>query len=271
MLAPGFGTLFKTFRDNDGGHGGGVSIFGEFVAFVGYAAPPVSPEVAAIYVAYATGGPVKRLIAAGQSLGGKTIIDLRIRRDSLNAKIGGGYSLAFQVQFADFTSAIYRADFAVPVRKGLAGTGNIAVLRQSSILVEMRDPVGGAPLGTLSFLNDDYVPISAAALPDSDGNGISELAVLAERISDGRPVVEVQNISGPAEARRILFAASTNPIAMSVITGDADNNGIAEIAVLGTRNIQRSRQSRDQERLWGGQHAERSRKRGPDTARSRGS
>jgi hypothetical protein len=236
MLAPGFGTPFKPFRDNDGGQGGGVSIFGEFVAFVGYAAPPFSSDVAAIYVAYAAGGPVKRLIAAGQTLGGKTIIDLRIRRDSLNAKIGGGYSLAFQVQFADFTSAIYRADFAVPVKKGIAGTGNIAVLRQSSILVEMRDPVGGAPLGTLAFLSDDYVPLSAAALPDSDGNGVAEVAVLAERVSNGRPVVEVQNISGPAAARKIFFAFGNNPIAMSVITGDADNNGTVEIAVLSTRN-----------------------------------
>lgn len=234
-VAPGIGVPFTLFADNDGADGGGVAIRDDVIAFVAYTGPPGGNRVAGIYVS-SGGGAAEKLLAEGDFFAGKTILDLSIRRESLDANSKGGYSLVFWVQFADFTQAIYRADFGAPVRQAIGGLSSIAVLRQGSILVEMRNPLDGSPAGTLSFLSDAYLPISAAALPDSDGNGVAELAVLAKRISDGRPVVQMRNISGPPATRDIFFAAGTKPIALSVIVGDADNNGVAEIAVLSTRN-----------------------------------
>jgi hypothetical protein len=234
-VAPGIGVPFTLFADDDGGDGGGVAIRDDVIAFVAYTGPPGGNRVAGIYVS-SGGGPAKKLLAEGDFFDGKTITDLSIRRESLDANPKGGYSLVFSVFFTDFSQAIYRADFGAPVRQAIGGLSSIAVLRQGSILIEMRNPLDGTPVGTLSFLSNDYVPISAAALPDSDGNGVAELAVLAERISDGRAIVQVRNISGVAAPRNIWFAADSNPIAMSVITSDADNNGVVEIAVLSTRN-----------------------------------
>lgn len=116
------------------------------------------------------------------------------------------------------------------------GVADVAMLRTGSVLVEIRDGLDAAHIRTLTFLSDEFTPLSAALLPDSDGDGTAEFAVLAARNVDSRPVVEMRNISGTEAPRKIWFAANSNAIAMSVIGSDADNNGIAEIAVLSTRN-----------------------------------
>ena len=74
------------------------------------------------------------------------------------------------------------------------GFPDIAVLRVGSILAEIRDGQAGALLNSITFLDDGFTPITFAALPDSDGNGVAELAVLATRNSDGRFVVEMPGL-----------------------------------------------------------------------------
>lgn len=114
---------------------------------------------------------------------------------------------------------------------------DVAVLREGSILAEIRSGSNGALLRTIEFFPDfPATPITAAALPDADGNGVDELAVLASRDSDGRVVAEVRNLSGAQAPRYVWFAANHTPIDMTVIDSDADNNGVVELAVLSSRN-----------------------------------
>src|SRR5258706_14970802 len=108
-------------------------------------------------------------------------------------------------------------------------------LRAGSIVAEIRDGLGGALLKNFTFLGSAYTPVAAAALPDTDGNGISELAVLATRNSDGRVLAEICNVSGATLPRYIWFPAGFSAVAMRV-ANDADKNGVAELAVLLSRN-----------------------------------
>jgi len=84
---------------------------------------------------------------------------------------------------------------------------------------------------------DDRVPrrldgaVGGPVVARHDGNGVAEVAVLAARRSDDRGVVEIRNVSGPQAVRQIWFAAGQTPLAFAAIDDDADNNGMAEIAV----------------------------------------
>ena len=111
---------------------------------------------------------------------------------------------------------------------------DLIVVREGSIVAEVRDGANGALLRNITFLDDGFTPITAAALPDSDGNGVAEIAVLASRDSDGRFVVEMRNAAGDQLPRQVWFAAGHTAITMAVIASDADNNGIPELAVLKT-------------------------------------
>jgi hypothetical protein len=108
-------------------------------------------------------------------------------------------------------------------------------LRAGSVVAEIRDGLSGALLKNFTFLGSAYTPVAAAALPDTDGNGISELAVLATRNSDGRVLAEICNVSGATLPRYIWFPAGFSAVAMRVVN-DADKNGVAELAVLLSRN-----------------------------------
>ena len=109
-------------------------------------------------------------------------------------------------------------------------------LRAGAIVAEVRDGLADALVQNITFLSSLFTPVAAAALPDTDGNGIGELAILATRNSDGRVFAEIRNLSGAALPRRIAYPIGYSPVAMKVITGDADKNGVPELAVLLSRN-----------------------------------
>jgi hypothetical protein len=115
------------------------------------------------------------------------------------------------------------------------GSPDVGVVRAGSTLAEVRDGQNGALLRSITFFNDSFTPVAAAVLPDSDSNGIAELAVLATRNSDGRIVVEIRNITGAEAPRSVWFAANHAPVAMTSVD-DADSNGVVELAVLSRRN-----------------------------------
>jgi hypothetical protein len=104
-----------------------------------------------------------------------------------------------------------------------------------SINAEIRDANTGALLRTMTFLTTAYSVVNGIVIPDQDGNGAPELAVLGIRKSDGRGVVEIRNLSGAESPRMIWFATGLTPIKV-VAVNDADSNGIMELAVLSTRN-----------------------------------
>ena len=104
-----------------------------------------------------------------------------------------------------------------------------------SINAEVRDGSSGALLRTMTYLNGTFAPVHATVLPDLDGNGSQELAVLAARRSDGRGIVEIRNLSG-AQLPRVIWTATGLVPRRVVPVPDADGNGIAEIAVLAVRD-----------------------------------
>jgi hypothetical protein len=115
------------------------------------------------------------------------------------------------------------------------GVAEIGVVREQPIRAEIRSGSNGALLNTVEFLDPSVTLIAAEVLPDSDGNGVAEIAVLGSRNADGRGVVEMRNASGSPAPRQVWFATNQRPVGLAVVGADADGNGIAEIAVLSTR------------------------------------
>jgi len=141
-------------------------------------------------------------------------------------------------------AAVAQVSTPTPGRKSITaiadansnGVADIAVLREGSRRVEIRDGQSGVLLRDMTFLADGYTPYTISSVPDSDGDGASELALLATRDTDGRMVAEIRNVSGAEAPRSIWFAADHAPVGMTTIGDDADGNGTAELAVLSTRN-----------------------------------
>jgi hypothetical protein len=113
---------------------------------------------------------------------------------------------------------------------------DIAVIREGPIIAEIRSGTDASLHKNMAFFDANYAPIDAVALPDSNGDGRDELAVLAIRKSDNRAVVEIRNTSGIESSRVIWFAADHKPIAIRAIADDADGNSVPELAVLSRRN-----------------------------------
>jgi len=116
------------------------------------------------------------------------------------------------------------------------GIEDLAVVREGSIIVEVRDGANSALQRNIEFFGPGFTPVAAATLPDSDGNAVAELAVLGIRNSDGRMVAEIRNLAGDQAPRKIWFAQNHTPVTIKVIEGDADSNGVVELAVLSTRD-----------------------------------
>jgi hypothetical protein len=113
--------------------------------------------------------------------------------------------------------------------------GEVALLRGVGVL-EIRDGGTGALVQSRSVVSAGFWPVAMRSIPDSDGNGVPELAVLATRQSDGRAVVEIVNLTGAPALRQVWLAANHTPLGLAVMSHDADNNGVVEIAVLSRRD-----------------------------------
>jgi uncharacterized repeat protein (TIGR03806 family) len=116
------------------------------------------------------------------------------------------------------------------------GAADLATVLADPLAAELRASSDGSLIGALSFLSTAYTPAAAAVLPDTDDDGIPELAVLAVRRSDNRMIVQIRDVDGSGTARQVFFSTGHTPLALAVITGDADGNGTPELAVLSTRN-----------------------------------
>ena len=110
----------------------------------------------------------------------------------------------------------------------------VRVTNTGEIQGEVRDSATGELLRSMVFLNDGFQAVDVALLPDDDGSGYPEVAVLAMRRSDGRGVVEIRNLAGPENPRLVYFAPDLKPRRLAN-TGDADGNGIAELSMLASR------------------------------------
>lgn len=128
--------------------------------------------------------------------------------------------------------------FAIPDQNGNSTDELVHVWRASNglTLASIRDSATGATIKDLTYLNSDYQTVDAVLIPDEDGSGAPELAVLALRLSDLRTVVQVRNISGPENPRTVSFSLDLTPMGLKYI-GDADGNGVSELAVLAVREF----------------------------------
>jgi hypothetical protein len=70
---------------------------------------------------------------------------------------------------------------------------------------------------------------------DADSNGIPEVAVLSERDSDGRILVEVKNVFGATNPNPIWYSPGFTARGLATIA-DTDSNGVEEALVLMIRD-----------------------------------
>jgi hypothetical protein len=119
------------------------------------------------------------------------------------------------------------------------GSPDMAAVLAGAPRVEIRSGADGTLIRTMPVLDDAHVFSAAEVIADTDGEGVQELAVLAARSSDVRPIVAIQNLDGSGSARSISFAPGYTAVALALVTDDAYHDGNAELAVLSARNSDR--------------------------------
>jgi hypothetical protein len=114
-------------------------------------------------------------------------------------------------------------------------TCKIAVLEHnttdSSVQVVVKDAVSTALQARLDF-GAAYTPIAVATLPDLNGNGAPELAVLGRRTRSGKVQVLIKDARTGDLVSTQDFDTSYLPVGLTVLP-DLDGNGVPELAVLG--------------------------------------
>lgn len=89
------------------------------------------------------------------------------------------------------------------------------------IYVETRRLDTGASLGKIKFLNAQWRAVDIAVIDDTNGDGLTDdtsIAVLSQRIADGRIRVEIRDLTTGALLRNIIYLNRTFiPIAIGVV------------------------------------------------------
>lgn len=118
---------------------------------------------------------------------------------------------------------------------GVDEIGVVKLTTDGTTVLEVKDANTGSLLRLMTYFSSGEAirPLDAALLPDDDLSGAPEFAVLGIRRDDGRPIVEIRNLSGPENLRSLRYGVDMTPLALRSI-GDADGDGISELAVLGT-------------------------------------
>jgi hypothetical protein len=104
------------------------------------------------------------------------------------------------------------------------------------ISIEMRNTLD-APAPRYLYCPPGHEPVTFELVDDSDGNGSPEWAVLMQRISDDRPVVQLRNASGPADPSTIEYLSEAFTARALQVVGDNDGSGGPDLAVIATRDL----------------------------------
>lgn len=142
-------------------------------------------------------------------------------------------------------NAVNGGSFSVAV-DDVNGNGSQEILhvRRTStaqVVAEIRDSSTEEVLYLDNFFESGFHAVDAVLLGDEDASGFRDLAILAIRESDLRPLVRIRNIGGAENTRKVKF--STGPFGSGVAPmflrdlGDADGDGFADLAVFGVRAI----------------------------------
>ena len=124
-------------------------------------------------------------------------------------------------------------DLAVIPDQSANGAPELALLGRhaanGSVQVEVRDTRSGARLTAVAF-NPAFAPQRLAVLPDRNGNGAAELAVLS-RDAGGQLKTELRDAVTGALVRNLWFDHLA-PLDLAVLP-DRNGNGCPEVAVPG--------------------------------------
>ena len=101
-----------------------------------------------------------------------------------------------------------------------------------SVGVQVRDAQTDELLKTV-FFNKAYTPRALATVPDINGNGQSELAVLGVDPATHRIRVEIRDAAAGTLIRAVTFLQSYAPQSLAIVP-DVDGSGAPGVAVVGT-------------------------------------
>ena len=119
-----------------------------------------------------------------------------------------------------------------------SGVCSLALLGEDTatgdVAVEIRNALSGEPVNNVLF-DKAYAPRALAVVPDINGNGTPELAVLGVHTTSGKVGVQVRDGESGALLKTVLFSDGCRPVALEVLP-DMNGNGRSELAVLGVND-----------------------------------
>ncbi|WP_295584650.1 SBBP repeat-containing protein [uncultured Lamprocystis sp.] len=122
------------------------------------------------------------------------------------------------------------------------GAPELALLRftaDAQVQVEVRDTRTGERRTALTFAAA-FLPKRLAVVPDLNGNGAVELAVLGIHSSSGAVAAEIKDARTGVRLRQVYFDKTYQPLDFAAVA-DANGNGAAELAVLGIKSGSQSK------------------------------
>jgi hypothetical protein len=142
------------------------------------------------------------------------------------------------IQIFDFDQGYAPLDLAVVPDQNANGAAELALLGRhatnGSVQVEVRDTRTGERLTAVAF-NPVFAPQRLAVLPDRNGNGSAELAVLGINAGNGAIAAAIKDAATGAGLGQIFFAKTFRPVDFAAVA-DTNGNGVAELAVLGVNS-----------------------------------
>ena len=120
----------------------------------------------------------------------------------------------------------------------------LAYNKDREIVVETRDSDTSAVINTASFFDPDWFPYEIRTVADFSGNSATEYALLAEK-KDGSLAVELRDsLTGTSLGTIPFHTNDWAPIDLLMLP-DVNDNGVAELAVLASKDTQLRTEIRD--------------------------
>ncbi|GMT41654.1 MAG: hypothetical protein IEMM0002_0065 [bacterium] len=148
-----------------------------------------------------------------------------------DASTGGLLNVAY------FNTEFNPIDFAILPDMDANPGAEVAVLGVSAIdgkvRVMVKDALTGSSIKKI-FFNQIYTPLGIEPVPDIDGNGAWEVAVLRVNTADGNVRVSVKDALTGSPIENVFFGNGYSPADFKVVP-DINGNSASEIAFLGLR------------------------------------
>jgi hypothetical protein len=118
---------------------------------------------------------------------------------------------------------------------GIAGIGVLAENPAGKQAIEVRKAGNGAVVERVFYFNDVWSASDAVDLGEFNGNGRSEMSVLATN-NAGKHAVETRDLLSGKQISRHFFLGPTNTVIGLADSADVDSNGRPELIVLGNKD-----------------------------------